>query len=143
MPDPPRRYLAVDLGDKRTGLAGADSITRIASPLHALHIPIAQRDRLLTALADAAREHEATDLVLGLPLNMDSTDGPRAKLARAFAHDLHTRTNLPVHLHDERLTSAEADWSMARTGMTHAQKKARRDALAAAALLRDYLESLT
>ena len=139
MPDPVRRYLAIDLGDKRTGLAGADSITRIASPLRTIEILIAQRDRLLDALAAAARDHEATHLVLGLPINMDDSEGPRAKLARAFALDLHQRTNLPVHLHDERLTSAQADWSMARSGMTHAQKKARRDALAAAALLHDFL----
>ncbi|TVQ78369.1 MAG: Holliday junction resolvase RuvX [Phycisphaeraceae bacterium] len=139
MPAPVSRFLAIDLGDKRTGLAGADSITRIASPLHTIEIPIAQRDRLLDALAAAARDHEVTHLVLGLPINMDDTEGPRAKLARAFALDLHRRTNLPIHLHDERLTSAQADWSMARSGMTHAQKKARRDALAAAALLHDFL----
>jgi putative Holliday junction resolvase len=79
--------------------------------------------------------------VVGLPLNMDGTEGPRARVVRAFAERLRTRTGRSLHYQDERLTSAEADWAMSRTGMTHQQKKERRDALAAAAILRDFLEA--
>lgn len=138
----PITFLGVDPGDKRTGLAVGDRITGLATPLHALEIPSAQEDRLMRAIVDATREHGAEALVVGLPLNMDGSEGPRAKLVRAFADRLSERTPLPIHLHDERLTSAEADWAMAGSGLTHKRKKARRDALAAAALLKSYLETL-
>jgi putative Holliday junction resolvase len=136
------RFLAIDLGDKRTGLALGDDQTRIASPLEVLEISSALEATLLDAIADAAREHEAGALVIGLPLNMDDTEGPRAKLVRDLADKIGARTGLPIHLHDERLTSADADWSMAQSGLTHKQKKSRRDALAAAAILRDFLSAL-
>lgn len=136
------RYLAVDLGDKRTGLAVGDSVTRIVTALDVVEVPIAENEGgvLLSALA---RRIEAElgrgTLVFGLPLNMDGTEGPRAAVVRAFAARLGERTGLAVEFQDERLTSAEADWSMARSGLTHRQKKQRRDAIAAAAILRDYL----
>ncbi len=139
------RYLAVDLGDKRTGLAVGDSVTRIVTALDVVEVPIAENEGgvLLSALA---RRIEAElgrgTLVFGLPLNMDGTEGPRAAVVRAFAARLGERTGLAVEFQDERLTSAEADWSMARSGMTHRQKKQRRDAIAAAAILRDYLSRI-
>ena len=135
------RFLAIDLGDKRTGLALADDQTRIASPLSVIDVPADRRDALIDALDDAAHKHEADALVIGLPLNMDGTEGPRAAVVRDLAGAIAARIHLPLHLHDERLSSADADWSMARTGMTHKQKKARRDALAAAAILKDFLEA--
>ena len=63
--------------------------------------------------------------------------------ARDLGAQLGARTGLPIHYQDERLTSAQADWSMAGSGLTHAQKKSRRDALAAAAILHDFLENLS
>lgn len=144
------RYLAIDLGDKRTGLAIGDTETRIASPLGLIEVP---RDReegraLLRELARASETHlgppeeTAGELVLGLPLNMDATEGPRAKIAHDLATKLAALTRRPVHLHDERLTTAAADNKMARTGLTRGQKKARRDAIAAAMLLESFLASL-
>ncbi len=137
------RYLAIDLGDKRTGLALGDDSTRIVSPLEVLEVPIAsnQGADLDAALTRAISEHlgPSGELVLGLPLNMDDTEGPRAKLIRAFGERLAARTSRKVHYHDERLSSADADWSMARSGMTRGEKKRKRDALAAAAILRDFL----
>jgi putative Holliday junction resolvase len=70
---------------------------------------------------------------------MDGSEGERAKLARRFADELAAATKLPVHLQDERLTSYDADQQMSRSGLTRGEKKARRDALAACALLRDFL----
>lgn len=140
------RYVAVDLGDKRTGLAVGDTVTGLASPLGVLEVPIAQRggEALLEALAAAVGEQigarDAGELVVGLPINMDGTEGQRAKLVRTFAARLGTRTGRAVHFQDERLTSAAADWTMARSGLTRGQKKAKRDALAAATILRDFLE---
>ncbi|HRQ73908.1 MAG TPA: Holliday junction resolvase RuvX [Phycisphaerales bacterium] len=137
------RYLCIDLGDRRTGLAVGDDTTRIASPVGVLETSIDTRGgiALLDAIERATQEHlgAGDEIVLGLPLNMDGTDGPRAALVRAFAGRIAVRTGRTVHLYDERLSTASADWSMARTGMTHRQKKERRDALAAAAILKEFL----
>lgn len=133
------RYLAIDLGDKRTGLALGDSITRLATPVRVLEVPIAAREgeQLLDALAAAIDDllGPAGELVIGLPLNMDGTEGPRAKIVRAFAARLAARTAHPLHFSDERLTSDAADKALARSGLTHKQKKERRDAIAAARIL--------
>jgi len=134
------RYLAVDLGDKRTGLAVGDDVTGLVSPAGVIETPVSQTDGLVEAVAAACDEYGAGALVVGLPINMDGTEGPRAKLARELGARLGERAGVPVRFQDERLTSAEADWSMARSGLTRGQKKSRRDALAAAAILRDFLE---
>ncbi|MFI4873110.1 MAG: Holliday junction resolvase RuvX [Phycisphaerales bacterium JB061] len=145
------RYLAVDLGDKRTGLALGNSATAIVTPIGMIDVQISHGggNALLEAIARVAVEQlgedprrEAGEIVVGLPMNMDGTEGPRAKAVRSFADRLGQRTGRAVRVQDERLTSVEADWRMSGSGMTHKQKKMKRDALAAAAILRDYLESL-
>lgn len=107
-----------------------------------------QGSALLEAIARVAVEQlgedpkrEPGELIMGLPLNMDGTEGPRAKIVRSFGDRLALRTGRAIHMQDERLTSADADWQMAGTGMTHKQKKEKRDSLAAAAILSDFLES--
>jgi putative Holliday junction resolvase len=132
------RYLAIDLGGKRTGLAVGDDDTRIISPLHIIELP--PGPALLREITAAAREHDPDAFVLGLPLNMDGTEGAPARDARAFGEALQQAIHKPVHYQDERLTSFAADQQMARSGRTHKQKARRRDALAAAQILRDYLE---
>lgn len=137
------RFLCIDLGDKRTGLAVGDDVTMLASAVGVLEVP-RERDggrALLDAIAKAVEEHlgPRDELVLGLPLNMDDSEGPRAKMVREFAAKLGERAGRAVHLYDERLSSVQADWAMGRTGMTHKQKKQKRDALAAAAILREFL----
>lgn len=141
------RYLCIDLGDKRTGLAIGDAETRLVSPLSVLEVPIAPLggEELLIALAKVIDEQLGSgkgELVIGLPINMDDSEGPRATMVRAFGTRLAAKTSRTVHYQDERLTSVAADWSMARSGMTHGEKKRRRDALAAAAILSDYLGTL-
>lgn len=141
------RYLGIDLGDKRTGLALGDSYSRLATPVGVLEVPIDQRDgnalfeAIDKAIAENLGHNKATGvLVLGLPMNMDGTEGQRAKLVRAFAQTLAQRTGRNVELFDERLTSAQADWLMAQSGLSHKQKKQRRDAIAAAVMLKSYLD---
>lgn len=136
------RYLAIDLGDRRTGLATGDDESGIVSAAGVIELPLNRGDSLLDGLCQAIRDHEPEELVVGMPFNMDGSEGPRAKLVRVFVERLTQRIDLPVRYQDERLTSVQADWEMARSGMTHKQKKQRRDALAAAAILRDYLASL-
>ncbi|MBX3356544.1 MAG: Holliday junction resolvase RuvX [Phycisphaeraceae bacterium] len=131
------RYLALDIGAKRTGVAAGDDVVRLVQPLTVLQAPIGPP--LLHALATLLCEHAPDALVVGLPLNMDGSEGPAAKSIQELARDLAAKFSLPVHLQDERLTSSEADARMARSGRTHGQKKALRDALAAAAILEDFL----
>jgi putative Holliday junction resolvase len=131
------RILAVDLGDRRTGLAIGDDALRIASPLDVIEIPRSREPDLLRALSDRARDEGTGRIIVGLPVNMDGSEGPAASGARRFGAALAAASGIEVVFQDERLTSVEADWEMAQSGLTHGQKKARRDALAAAAILRD------
>ena len=136
----PATYLAIDLGDKRTGLATGDDETGLASPLRTIEIPSKDTDRLTGEIRKAIESAGANALVIGIPFDMHTGDaGPQAKKCLAFATHLREATGLDVHEVDERLTSAEADWQMAGSGLTHKQKKARRDSLAAANILRAFL----
>lgn len=136
---PAMRYLAIDLGEKRTGLAVGDDESGIVSPVDVI-ITSGPEERL-RQLGVMIQEHEPDALVLGVPFNMDGSAGPMALKAQALGELLTQRFGKPVHEMDERLTSAAADAQMAQSGLTHGQKKARRDALAAAAILRDFLDT--
>ena len=80
-------------------------------------------------------------MVVGLPINMDDTEGPRAIAARAFGAALAERTGLPVEFHDERLSSFEADDSLKGSGLTRKGKKKIQDAVAAATILQDWFNA--
>jgi putative Holliday junction resolvase len=131
------RYLAVDLGAKRTGLAAGDDVVRLVQPVEVVQVP--RGPALLDALARAVERHGPDELVVGLPLNMDGTEGAGAKEAREFGALLAARVGLPVRFQDERLSSFEADERMARSGRTHREKRELRDALAACAILEAWL----
>lgn len=131
------RYLAIDLGAKRTGIAGGDSVMKLVQPLEVLQV--ARGPALLDQLAKTVEKHGPDALVVGLPLNMDGTEGGAARDVRAFAQTIAARVNLPVHLQDERLSSFSADERMSQSGLTHKQKKELRDALAACTILEDFL----
>jgi putative Holliday junction resolvase len=130
------RYLAIDLGDKRTGLATGDDETGLAGPLAVLELP--RGEALLDAIDHAIREYLPGALVVGLPLNMDGTEGDRARISRTFGDEVARRTGLPVHYQDERLTSDAADRTLTGRGLSPRRKKKVQDALAAAEILRDY-----
>ena len=128
------RLIAVDLGDKRTGLASGDTETRTAFPIETLHV--ARGEALVRAVCKAADEHAADAIVIGLPLNMDDTEGPRAAISRSFGNAVAELSSLPVHYQDERLTSFEAD--MRLRGQSNAPGN---DAMAAVVLLEEFLAS--
>jgi len=134
------RYLSIDLGEKRTGVAMGDTHSGIVTPLEV--ITTSSETERLTRLRGLIEWEGPGALVVGWPLNMDGSVGPAAEKCKAFADRLGQMTRLPVHLHDERMTSAIADEQMAMSGLTHKQKKARRDAMAAAAILRGFFEVL-
>ncbi|MBL4591973.1 MAG: Holliday junction resolvase RuvX [Phycisphaerales bacterium] len=140
------RLIAIDLGDKRTGIALGDRITMIASPVACIEVPIQDHNgqRLLDALAKEVRTligTERVEVLLGLPINMDGSESPRSKISRVFGQRIADALGLDVVLVDERRTSKAADELMAQTGLTHKQKKARRDAIAAAAIMQVYLDT--
>lgn len=131
------RYLAIDLGTKRTGLASGDDLLGQVGPIGV--IEAANDAQLMEKLLEAIDEYGPDELVIGMPLNMDGTAGPAAKRAQQIAARLTERTGLTVHAVDERLSSYAADQTMSRSGLTHKRKKARRDALAAVVILQDFL----
>jgi putative Holliday junction resolvase len=141
------RYLAIDLGDKRTGFAAGDDVVRLVQPLAVVEAPT--RALQVRASMRAIDDYGPDAIVLGLPFNMDGTEGPRAKLVREFAAELEKafRTDrgpharFALHFHDERLSSFDAEERLKRTGRTHGEKKALRDALAACAILEDFLRA--
>ncbi len=131
------RYLCIDLGGKRTGLAVGDDETGVVCPLQV--VEAAPGPALLGLLDRVIRDQAPDALVVGLPLNMDGTEGPAAKGARDFARQIADRCGRTIHWQDERLTSDAAEEHLDGSGRTHKQKKQIRDALAAAEILRDFL----
>lgn len=130
------RYLAVDYGQKRTGLAICDAEEKIASPLTVL---IGQ-NRLIKQIVNIIQKERVDAVVVGLPLNMDGTEGPQAKNARDFANRLKKHIEVSICFHDERLSSFEAEKKLAAIKMTHRRKKKRIDAVAAAAILQAFID---
>lgn len=133
------RIVCVDLGDVRTGLAAGDDVVGLVQPLKVIE----ERDERLRLerVAAAIEEHGADLVLVGLPINMDDTEGPRATSARAFGTALAERCRLPVEFHDERLSSFEADESLKGSGLTRKGKKRIQDAVAAATILQDWLDA--
>jgi len=134
------RFLAIDLGDKRTGIAVGDDELRMAQPVCVLEVPIGEL--LINAIVKTIEEQGVDALVIGLPLNMDGTPGQRVEITKAFASNLEITTNMQLHFQDERLTSSAAEEKLSGSGKTHKQKKKMRDALAAAEILNDFLAQL-
>lgn len=129
------RYLAIDYGTKRTGLAICDKSETIASPLEVVE----GRSDIAVYIAKKAAEEQADALVIGLPLNMDDTEGPQAVRVREFASVLSQHTRLEIFFHDERLSSFDAESKIA-AHYTRKQKKNRLDAVAAASILQSFID---
>ena len=135
------RYLAIDHGQKRTGLAVSDASEALVSPYSV--IETANEEELLRRIIDVLDAEEIDAVVVGLPLNMDDTEGKRAQQVRQFVLMLQQRTDKAVHLHDERLSSFEAQHLIGDLKLTRKRKKKRLDAIAAAAILRSFFEQKT
>jgi len=129
------RWLGIDHGTSRVGLAAGDDEGQVASPLGQLD---ASDPALAERIADRAREYGVAGLVVGWPINDDGSEGRQGRLAREFAVGLARATGMEVRLWDERLSSFEADVRL-RGRLTRRKKKRRHDAVAAAAFLEDFL----
>lgn len=134
------RWLAIDLGDRRIGLAISDPTGTIASP--AGHIPRRSGHRVpLTTLLQKAAELEARGFVVGLPLDGRGEDGPRTLEARRLAEELRNRTGFEARLVDERFTTTAALRAVREMGGSTRGRKGDVDAIAATVLLQFALES--
>ena len=132
------RILGVDPGSRRIGLALSDEDGRIALPLDTL---VRAGDDAAQAVADRARDEGAREIVIGLPLEMDGTDGPAAKRARRFATAVERASGVRVVLWDERLTTVAAERALREAGVKGAAKKRVVDQAAATLLLQGYLDA--
>lgn len=130
------RYLAIDYGNRRTGLAICDPDETIASPLTVLR----ERDNLAVKIAEIVRAEQVDAIVVGLPLNMDGSEGGQARLVRQFAAALTAKTDVPLHFQDERLSSFGAEEKLREAGMSRKKQAERVDAIAAAEILTAFLE---
>ena len=130
---------AIDLGDVRTGLAFSDGLGVIAG--RALTLTAKSREELISKLLSEINAEGASLIVVGLPLNMDGTEGPRAEKARAFAELLKKETALPVVLWDERSTSVTANRILSDAGKKKKKQRALVDAVAASVILQSYLDA--
>ena len=130
------RYLAVDHGEKRTGLAICDKAETMACPLKVL----TGQAELVRQIVKVVCEENIEAVVVGLPLNMDSTEGPRAKSVRDFGAELEKAIQVPVIYYDERLSSFDAEKKFAGLDLTRKKKKKHLDAVAAASILEAFLD---
>lgn len=138
---PMTRYLGIDYGTKRIGLAVGDDATGIASPITVVQSRGRSADDIQAVIA-VAQEYGVDAFVVGLPLNMDDTEGPQAKLTRRFGDALARSADKPVHYHDERLSTCAADDLLQPAELTRKKKKRVADAVAAQVILQGFLESL-
>ena len=129
------RYLAIDYGTRHIGLAVCDRTETIASPLAVIE----GQKALFEKIAAIVETENIEAVVLGLPLNMDDSQGPQAKLVLQFAEQLKKLIEIPIHLQDERLSSFAAEQRMASDGFKRKKKK-RLDAIAAMEILETFLE---
>jgi len=138
---PPRGTLiGLDLGTKTIGIAASDPDRRLAASVETIN----RRRFNLDArrILDLARERNAVGIVLGLPINMDGTEGPRAQASRAFARNLAKLTELPIALWDERLSTAAVERVLIAADASRAKRKAIIDREAAAYILQGALDRL-
>jgi putative Holliday junction resolvase len=131
------RILAVDWGQRRIGLAVSDPQGIIATGLPTIEVK--SQEQGVLRVAEAAAEHEANRIVVGLPLLMSGERGEAAESAQRFADAIATRTGLMVVTYDERLTSALSERRLREVGVRTGHDRARVDQGAAVALLESYL----
>ena len=132
------RWLGIDHGTKRIGVAVGSPDEGISTPVAVIRAePL---DEAIAEIRSLAERYDAGGIVVGWPLNMDDTEGPQGKLARAMAADLSKATGMDVRLWDERLSSFSAEEKLAAAELSKKKKIKRLDAVAAAQILEAFLE---
>lgn len=133
------RILGVDFGERRVGLAVSDQTEMLALPMRVLDVrSVADA---VAQVAQACRELECRMIVLGLPRNMNNTEGPKAAESRVFAARLEAVTGLTVALWDERLSTALVERALLEADVGRGRRRLVRDKLAAQVILQSYLDA--
>lgn len=131
------RIMGVDYGDARTGVAISDLLCSIVGSTTVIHSR--RQEKTLEQLCQLVKQHDVSEIVVGLPKNMDGSEGPRAELCREFAQLLEEMTGLPVKLWDERRTTVEAHNILSAHNYHGQKRKDTVDAVAASLILEGYL----
>ena len=131
------RVLAVDYGDARTGIAVSDLLCSIVGTTTVIHSR--NQDKTLREIVTLVKEKEVGEVVMGLPRNMDGSEGPSAQLCREFAQKLEQELGMPVVLWDERRTTVEAHQILSDHNYHGKKRKNTVDAVAASLILEGYL----
>jgi putative Holliday junction resolvase len=131
--------MGLDVGTKTVGIAVSDELGLTGQAVTTLRRTNVRAD--LDALAALVEEHEVGQLVVGLPMNMDGTEGPSAQLARALGDKLAERTSLPVAYWDERLTTREAQRTLLEADVSRARRRKVIDQVAATLILQGWLDA--
>jgi putative holliday junction resolvase len=132
------RYLGIDLGSKRIGLALSDETGLIATPLTTLQVR--NEPQVFADIIQTVNEYDIAKIIVGLPIMLNGTEGIEANRARAFADRLKQKINIEIDLMDERLTSIEAERRMTELRIKKQKRKANIDSAAAAIFLQTYLD---
>ena len=132
-----KRIMGIDYGDARTGVALSDLLCSLVGST--MVVPSRNREKALADLVRIAKENEVGTIVVGLPRNMDGSEGPRAALCREFGAMLEQETGLPVKLWDERRTTVEAHNILSAHNYHGKKRKDTVDAVAASLILEGYL----
>ena len=136
------RILGLDFGSRTVGTALSDELLLTAQPLEIIRRKEENHlRRTLSRIDELCKANDVRLIVIGLPLNMDETEGERVRLTREFGEKVRLRTNLPIRYIDERLTTVEAEEAMAEMGISSMDYKKYVDMLAAVFILREYLEN--
>ena len=135
-----KRVMGIDYGDARTGVALSDLLCSIVGSTTV--VPSRNRDKTINDIVQIAKEQEVGQIVVGLPRNMDGSEGPRAQLCREFAELLREATGLEVIMWDERRTTVEAHNILSQHNYHGQKRKNTVDAVAASLILEGYLNSL-
>lgn len=131
------RIMAIDYGDARTGIAISDLLCSIVGSTTVIHSR--NQDKVLEGIVQLASQNQVSQLVMGLPKNMDGTEGVRAGLCRDFAKRIEEATGLPVAMWDERRTTVEAHNILSAHNYHGKKRKNTVDAVAASLILEGYL----
>jgi len=137
---PGSRLLGIDPGTKTLGLALSDGSLLVATPWRTIRRKKFAADA--AELAVIVQSHDVSGLVIGLPLNMDGSEGPRAQSVRAFIRNLAGKLDLPVALWDERLTSVAAERALLEADLSRKKRGERIDAVAASLILQGALDRM-
>ena len=131
------RIMGIDYGDARTGVAISDLLCSIVGTTYV--VPSRNREKAIADIVWLTKENQVGQIVVGLPRNMDGTEGPRAELCREFADALQQATGLPVAMWDERRTTVEAHNILSQHNYHGKKRKETVDAVAASLILEGYL----